>query len=190
MVIALNFKGIPYKTERVDPADRTNVIASSGQELTPAIEDRGVKLNDSEAILQYLDANYTDSPRLFPKDRANRKRCEDWHNRLNAEIGRHWLPPFLFAIKRVEELDATALAAFHGSLANFEQELSLRGHFAEGPDDAICDLRMAMWLAYAMPGEALIQRVGLFKRFAEVFAVEPGRYPKLEKFLEPWHPLM
>ena len=190
VVTALRYKGVPFESVPVDPFDRAPVIAASGQELTPVIEDRGIVLTDSEAILQYLDAHHPGAPRLYPSDRAGRYRCDEWRKRLDREIVRHWLPVFLFAIKRREDLDANALAAFHGSLANFEQELGDGDSFAAAPDEAVCDLRMAVWLAYAMPGEPLCERVGLFRRFREIYAVEPGRFPGLERFMQRWHPKM
>ena len=64
--MALRCKQIDFEAIPVDPVNRQPVIEVSGQELTPVIEDAGIVLNDSEGILQYLDANYPDTPRLFP----------------------------------------------------------------------------------------------------------------------------
>ena len=65
--LALRYKDIPFDTIPVQAAERSPVLEVSGQVNTPVIEDRGIVLNDSEAILQYLDANYPDRPRLFPR---------------------------------------------------------------------------------------------------------------------------
>jgi glutathione S-transferase len=56
--LALRAKELEFEVVPVDPRDRSAVVAVSGQELTPVIEDKGIVLNDSEAILHYLDANY------------------------------------------------------------------------------------------------------------------------------------
>ena len=96
--MALRFKGIDFEAVPVDPADRRTLVEVSGQELSPVIEDRGIVLNDSEAILQYLDANYPDTPRLFPADRS-RNRCEAWKTELDSKIMPTWLPVFLKLFK-------------------------------------------------------------------------------------------
>ena len=106
--MALRFKGIEFQTETVDPRDRSGVLRASGQELTPAIEDRGIALNDSEAILQYLDANYADTPRLFPPDRAGRRRCDAWKSTLDERIAEPWFPVFLHGIGLRPDVDEDA----------------------------------------------------------------------------------
>ena len=45
-------------------------------------------LNDSEAILQYLDANYPETPRLFPRLKASRKECSAWHEMVDVRLAR------------------------------------------------------------------------------------------------------
>jgi hypothetical protein len=52
---------------------------------------------------------------------------------------------------------------------------------------AICDLRVAEWATYGLPGDGLIARVPLFAKFRDLFDVEPGSLPNLERFLEPWN---
>ena len=101
--MALRFKGIPFTAQRVDAADRAPVRALTGQDLTPAIEDKGIVLNDSEAIIQYLDANYPDAPRLYPRERAGRRACDAWKRKIDERVATHWTAPFFFAIKRRDE---------------------------------------------------------------------------------------
>ena len=81
--MALRYKGIEFEAIAVDPFDREPLREVSGQDLSPVIEDKGIVLNDSESILQYLDANYPDSPRLFPADRS-RKECDAWKSELDS----------------------------------------------------------------------------------------------------------
>lgn len=64
--MALRYKGIPFEVAPVEPSDRAPVLAASGQEATPVIEDRGIVMPESEAILHYLDANYPDTPGCSP----------------------------------------------------------------------------------------------------------------------------
>jgi glutathione S-transferase len=183
--MALRFKGIPFEAIPVDPFDRTAVVELSGQELTPAIRDRGVVLNDSEAILHYLDANYRDTPRLIPGDREGRKRADAWKQRLDEELVPHWLPGFLTVLKLRDAYPDDERAAFADALGRLEEELGDRDTFdAEAP---ICDLRVAEWATYALPGDGLLARVPLFARCREVFGVAPGSFPRLETLLAPWN---
>ncbi len=184
--MALRFKGIDFEQIIVDPLDRAPVIEVSGQELTPVIEDRGIVLNDSEAILQYLDANYPDTPRLFPRERAGRYACDDCKRELDRKVVPHWSPVFNYAIKLVDKLDTDARDRYQQALAWLDGELASRKHF-KGKEMPICDLRVAEWAVYALPGEGLIKRVRLFAKFRELFDVVPGRLENLERFLKPWN---
>lgn len=79
--IALNYKGIPYKTEWVEYPDIEEGIKKVGGAPTskkadgrdhytlPAIHDSstGKTITDSMAIALYLEDTYPDTPRLFPK---------------------------------------------------------------------------------------------------------------------------
>ncbi len=187
--LALRYKGIPFEAVAVDPSDRSSLVAVTGQELSPVIEDRGIVLNDSEAILHYVDANYRDTPRLWPAGRDDRKRCEAWHRTLDERVARPWLPIFFYAIRRAEALDPEAVDRFSDSLAWLEEELGDRDSFL-GPEMPIGDLRVAEWAVYAMPGEALVSRVRLFAKIKELFAVPEDRFPRLRAFLAPWNELL
>ncbi|EJD07729.1 uncharacterized protein FOMMEDRAFT_72472 [Fomitiporia mediterranea MF3/22] len=78
--LALNYKGIPYKTEWVEFPDIEAVVKRLGGTPTskkadgsdyytlPMIHDSttGKVVTDSIAIAEYLDATYPDKPLLFP----------------------------------------------------------------------------------------------------------------------------
>jgi glutathione S-transferase len=180
--MALRYKRIDFETVPVDYQDRSPLREATGQELSPAIEDKGIVLNDSEAILQYLDANYRETPRLFPAD-MSRKACEGWKNKLDAQIVRSWLPVFLQSIGRRDSFDAEHRDGFEALLAELDGQLAEQEDFGA----PINDLRVAQWATYAWPGEKLVERVGLFRVFAENFAVPRGKYTRLEAFIEPWN---
>lgn len=182
--MGLRFKAIPFETVSVDPTDRAALLAATGQDSTPAIEDRGIALPESEAILHFLDANYRDAPRLFPAALAERKACEAWKRSLDERLARHWLPVFFYGIKRRDALDAEALKRYHEGLAWLDEELGQRESFAAGPNQAINDLRVAEWATYAYPGPGFIKRVRLMRKLAELFDAPP--LPRLEAFLKPW----
>lgn len=182
--LALKFKAVPFEVVEVDPSDRASVLAVSGQELTPVIEDRGIVLNDSEAILHYLDANYPDSPRLYPGDRAGRYACDGWKQTIEDRIGPHWADVFLFAIQRRDAMNDESPAAFRGELQWLEDGLA--SGEPRWPAHPVNELRVAMWAVYALPGDALLTRVPLHKTLQGLFGVEPGQYPQLEALLAPW----
>ncbi|MDH3285171.1 MAG: glutathione S-transferase [Acidobacteriota bacterium] len=184
--MALRYKGIDFEATPVDPRDRSAVVAASGQELTPVIEDRGFVLNDSEAILQYLDASYRGTPRLFPADRAGRKQCDAFKRELDERLADSWAPVFFHGIGFEKELDEAARGRFEELLHEWEERLGTEESFGS-PGAAICDLRVAEFATYALPGDGLIARVRLFHRFRTHFGVEPGSLPRLERFLEPWN---
>jgi glutathione S-transferase len=184
--MALRFKGIEFETIVVDPFDRAPVAEVSGQELTPVIADRGIVLNDSEAILQYLDANYRDTPRLFPTDRAGRREADDWKRELDRRVASAWLPVFLAAIGRRESFEPAERQAFEDALRGLQEELGDRDSF-KGPEMPICDLRVAQWATYAFPGPGLLARAPFFERLKKAYGIAEGSLPRLERFLAPWN---
>ena len=71
VALALALKGLAVESVVIDYADRSRVIAVSGQGLVPVIEEDGAVVADSLAILRHLDARHPDPP-LFPADPARR----------------------------------------------------------------------------------------------------------------------
>ncbi|MDF1667552.1 MAG: glutathione S-transferase family protein [Planctomycetota bacterium] len=185
--MALRFKNIDFEAIPVDPVDRDAVLKMSGQVLTPVIEDKGIILNDSEAILQYLDANYPESPRLFPRDRGGRRECEDWKKELDEKIAKPWMPVFFHLIGRFEECDQDALKSYHEALAWLDRLVADKDQIQEGENKSICDLRVAEWATYALPGPGFIARCRLMGKSKEVFAVKNGQFKHLERYLEKWN---
>ena len=55
VALAAAHKEIPIEWIDVDPADRSPVVAASGQELVPVLDHDGRIVCDSTAILHYLD---------------------------------------------------------------------------------------------------------------------------------------
>lgn len=182
--MALRYKGLEFEARPVDPADRSSVIELSGQELTPVIRDRNTVLNDSEAILHYLDANYRETPRLWPTTRAGRKECDAWKTTLDEKVARPWLPVFFYCIGRGDKPDPEIPGQFRDALAWLEETLDGEDTFNDMP---VCDLRAAEWVTYALPSDAVIKRVPVFRRCRDLFAVGEGDFPGLRRFVEPWN---
>jgi len=84
VALALAHKGLQAESVDVDPADRSPIVAASGQSLVPVLEDEGRVVSDSTRILEYLEERYPD-PHLYPRDPARRAECVvfvDWFNRV------------------------------------------------------------------------------------------------------------
>jgi glutathione S-transferase len=183
--MALRFKGIDFEAIPVDPFDRAPVIEVSGQELTPVIADRGVVINDSEAILQYLDANYPETPRLIPPERAGRKACDAWKRRLDGEVARWWAPIFASTLKFGDPHTEEQRQGYEDALSALEKELGERDSFA--PEAPVCDLRVAEWATYALPGKGVLERVPLWGTLRDAYGLKPESFPNLVRMLEPWN---
>jgi len=86
IAMVLAHKGIADQVESVwiDPADRSSLVALSGQDLVPVIEHEGRVLTDSPEILEYLDARFPEPP-LFPADPSRAAQVRlfvEWFNRV------------------------------------------------------------------------------------------------------------
>ena len=82
--LALAHKGIEAQSVMIDYSNRAPVEAISGQGLVPVIEDGGEVINDSVAIIRYLERR-TPEPPLFPADTARRAEVDvfiDWFERV------------------------------------------------------------------------------------------------------------
>ena len=123
---------------------------------------------------------------LLPATKFARRECDEWKSTLDEKVAANWIGPFFYAIGRRESLDPAQVEAFQKSLAWLDEELG-DGHSFKESDRPICDLRAAEWATYAFPGAGLIERVPAFGRFKEVFGLEQGSLPRLEKFLAPWN---
>lgn len=184
--MALRFKGIDFEAVPVDMMERDSVIKVSGQELTPVIEDRGIILNDSEAILQYLDANYPDTPRLFPADREGRSACDAWKKTLDEKVVTAWMPVFFHILGFGDDPGEAGVKQYHTAMTWLENEMGEDKHY-QSPESPICDLRVAQWVTYGLAGQALMERAPLFRKIKEAYGIPAGRFKKLEEFVAPWN---
>ena len=82
--LALAHKQLEAESVLIDYADRSPVEEISGQGLVPVIDDDGRVVNDSRAILAYLEDRYPE-PHLFPTDAAAHAGVDlfcDWYERV------------------------------------------------------------------------------------------------------------
>jgi glutathione S-transferase len=84
VALACGHKGIDVEWVDVDPADRSEVVRVSGQELVPVVVAGETVLNDSPVILEWLEEQMPEPP-LYPREPARRAEAEvflQWFNQL------------------------------------------------------------------------------------------------------------
>jgi glutathione S-transferase len=85
VTLALALKGLEADHVAVDPADRSDVLDVSGQDLVPVLVlDDGRVVADSTAILRHLD-DMAPFPELWPDDATRAAELDvfaDWFNRV------------------------------------------------------------------------------------------------------------
>ncbi len=83
VALAAAHKGVPVEWVDVDPADRSAVVALSGQDLVPVMETpEGAVVADSMAIVEWLESHVA-RPALWPPDACSRARADiavEWFN--------------------------------------------------------------------------------------------------------------
>ncbi|MGH8449317.1 glutathione S-transferase family protein [Pseudomonas sp.] len=123
-------------------------INSFGQ--VPAIDDNGVVLADSNAILVYLAATYGKGQWL-PSDPVGQARVQRW---LSAAAGQLHVGPASARLAVVfgAEIDTVnAIARSHALLKLVEQQLSQTG-FLVGEQPTIADVAFYSYVAHAPEG--------------------------------------
>ena len=134
VALAAAYKEISVEWIDVDPADRSPVVAASGQELVPVLDHDGRIVFDSTAILYYLDEL---DPSRGSSGRAEIEIFVDWFNRVwkvppNAIEAERGAPSRTRT--RIAELGAELTA----SLDLFERLLDGRDYLFGGFSAADC----------------------------------------------------
>jgi glutathione S-transferase len=83
VALVLGHKGIDVENVLVDPGDRANLVAVSGQDLVPVLVDGDEVVTDSTRIMHWLDDRFPERP-VFPSDPRLAAHVEifiDWFNR-------------------------------------------------------------------------------------------------------------
>lgn len=183
--LALRAKGIDFAAVAVDPRDRAPIVALSGQELTPVIEDKGIVLNDSEAILHYLDANYRDGhTRLYGDDRAGRKACDAWRETVYAKLVPASGALFMHAIGMGSDPGDAGRQALRDACGWAQSQLA-DGALVDHPWP-VCEIWLATWVSYAFPSAEMVAVSPLFTKIGEAFGLQAGEFPALEAWLAGW----
>jgi glutathione S-transferase len=144
VVLALAHKRLDYASEWVDPADRSAVVALSGQPLVPVLVDDDEVVTDSARILEHLERRFPDPP-LYPRDPARAAEVRifvDWFDRI-------WKPaPNRLA---AEGADPALEAELRGHQDLFEALLAGREHLFG--DYGAADMIAWPFLRYAIDAE-------------------------------------
>jgi glutathione S-transferase len=151
VALAAGHKGIAIEWIDVDPNDRSPVEAVSGQPLVPVLVDGGEIINDSPAIIDWLEQRVPDPP-LFPHEPTRRAEVRvfvDWFN--NVWKG----PPNLIAAEEEKpQPDAARIAELAARMRNsvplFEDLLSGRDYLFG--DFGAADVFAFPFLKYAVFG--------------------------------------
>src|SRR5271166_1056903 len=84
---ALDHKGIPCRIVNVLPGFHRRTIGKlAPKTCVPVLCDDGIVVQDSTAIIDYLDARYPNSP-LTPGDPDASRKALEWEEYLDEEIG-------------------------------------------------------------------------------------------------------
>lgn len=181
VALALAHKGLEPEWVDVDPADRSEVLRISGQELVPVLVDGETVVSDSTAILEHLEERFPDPP-LYPAEPARRAELRlfvDWFNRV-------WKGPpnEIVAEEERPQPDRARMAELEGRIAAalpvFEQLLDDRDYLF-GDSLSAADVAAFPFLKYA-----LLREEGDDERFHEVLRDAQrldGRFPRLEAWI-------
>ena len=148
VALAAGHKGLALEWVDVDPADRSPVVAVSGQELVPMLDDDGTIVFDSPLILEHLERRFPEPP-LYAADpalRAEQAVFVEWFNQVWKR------PPNLIAAELEKPDPHRALIEEWGtrmraSLHVFEGLLTGRDHLLG--DFSIADVIAFPFLKYA-----------------------------------------
>jgi len=149
VALALAHKGLSVEWVDVPAADRSVVMAVSGQPLVPVLVDGDEIVTDSTAILRHLEHAFPE-PRLYPVDPARNAEAEifvAWFNRVWKRA-----PNLIAGELAAERPDRVAVAEWGaqltGSLPLFEALLDGRDYLL-GDALGIADVIAFPFLKYA-----------------------------------------
>ena len=84
---ALDYKGISYRAVNLLPGFHLRTVGKLARKTcTPVLCDGGSIIQDSSAIIDYLDANYP-NPSLTPPDPDAARQAIEWEDYFDEEIG-------------------------------------------------------------------------------------------------------
>jgi glutathione S-transferase len=151
VALACGHKGIDVEWIDVDPAERSELVRVSGQDLVPVVVAGETVVNDSPVILEWLEEQVPEPP-LYPRAPARRAEVEvflQWFNQLWKR------PPNLIADEEQQrEPDGTRIAELgermRAAVPVFEQLLDGRDYLLG--DFGVADVTAFPFLKYPVFG--------------------------------------
>jgi glutathione S-transferase len=146
VALACGIKGVPVEWVDHDPADRSALVALSGQPLTPVAEFGADVVSDSPRILERLEREHPDPP-LYPSDPAGRARAElfvEWFNGV-------WkvAPNALAEDEPPADAEAAAYTGIVDRHTELFEALLAEGTYLIGPELTVADVVAFPFLRYA-----------------------------------------
>jgi glutathione S-transferase len=183
VALALAFKGLDAEPVVIDPADRSEVRARSGQDLVPVLEIDGQAISGSLEIVAHLEDRFPDPP-LLPPDPARAEEVRvfcDWFDRV-WKVAPNLLSDAIDAGRDPREPELADWAAeLRGSLERFDALLVGRD-FLMGQDLGLADVAVFPFLRYGVRLQD--EDVETFHRIlAEHLRLEP-RHARLRQWIE------
>ena len=147
--LALKLKGLSYDAKEFAFDDREEVVAKSGQPLTPVLLHGDTVVYDSFGILRYLDANWPE-PRLFSESREGQQAIQAWERFAVAEVGASLGPLIGSFLSGTDdpEVNASVQAAFEKLPTRVEEALA-DGPYLGGEAPNAADLTVAPFFHFA-----------------------------------------
>jgi glutathione S-transferase len=180
--LALGHKEISAEAVEVDPADRSEVVQVSGQELVPVADFDGEIVADSPAILRRIEELYPDPP-LWPATRSRRAEADvfiDWFNRV-WKVAPNAIAAALERNERAPSpIDAHA-AEMQAALDTFEALLDGRPYLF-GDELSAADCVAFPFLKYATMRDPDDDE--LFHRMLENYQPLDGAHPDLAAWIK------
>lgn len=153
--LMLSLLGLPVEYNLVDlkqgahkSADYLSMINSFGQ--VPAIDDNGVVLADSNAILVYL-ANTYGKGQWLPGDPVGQARVQRWLSAAAGQLSAGPASARLATVFGAEVDTVAAIARAHALLKLVEAQLS-QSRFLVGEQPSIADIAFYTYVAHAPEG--------------------------------------
>ncbi|MDO6814953.1 glutathione S-transferase family protein [Cobetia amphilecti] len=146
---------IPYETVELDMANGAHKapeflkISPFGQ--VPAIEDNGVFLSDSNAILVYLTQRYDGEKRFMPSDALAAAQVQRWLSVAAGEIAAGPCTARLVTVFGAPFDHGQAIARAHALFAVMESHLEQR-HYLVGERLTLADIAGYSYIAHAPEG--------------------------------------
>jgi glutathione S-transferase len=182
VALALGHKRLTADVVMLDPANRSQAVAVSGQPLVPVLDVDGEVLVDSSRIIERLE-ELAPEPPLFPGDPARRAEVRvfvDWFDRV-------WKRPpnrldDVLALPGPDAAEVELLRAeMRGSLDVFERLLTGR-EYLTGDEFSAADCSAYPFLKYGLHGAGADDEESFHHVLADNLALRRG-YPGIEAWI-------